>query len=204
MVYSEIVNAKCYLADQTPAGVVKSFKIRELEWQTIEIESLGKVTIYNPPIEVTKVFTGSMQFSSIETKIGAQAYNSSRGMNVWLKSNVDITPQNMFELENPYTVVTKVSLRLSGVATGTKLCDLAGHELEFRCHRLSQRVQDNFEDVFEIDVFANAVRNSTRSFGIGNPCEPAKRSLISSCSDWEKEPREWAPDTAPRIFFGTS
>ncbi|EFO32500.1 putative phage major tail tube protein [Roseibium sp. TrichSKD4] len=163
--YGQIVNAECYLEDNSLVGIVKEFKIPKIEWKTVDIETLGQVAVYKAPTRVMEALTGSMTFQFIEPEIAAQVYNPAKALRFQLHQYVDVNGPDGFDLENSYTLITLVSLRFFGAEFGgTKLGDLEEQETEFTCHRLLQRVHDSDKTLLEVDVFANTVRNSSGEF----------------------------------------
>lgn len=155
----QITNSEVYFEDKTLVGICSEFNIPEIEWGTVDHETLGQVAVFKAPSRPLQSLGGSMKWAFPEPELMEMAYNPTIVYPFMLHSKVDILGPDGFDSENSYTLVTLAALMFTKSAMGAaKLGDLMDEELDFTCMRLSQRVHDSNRQIFAVDVFANTVQ----------------------------------------------
>ncbi|WP_310620886.1 phage major tail tube protein [Flexibacterium corallicola] len=163
--YGLMTNAEVYLDDNSLVGIAKEFKMPKIEWKTQDIETLGQVAVYKAPTRTLEALEGSITFSHIVPEIAERSYDPTKSMTLQLHSFVDVNNEDGLDLENSYTLITIMTMRVfSTEFGGSKLGDLEEIETGFSCSRLVQRVHDSDKKLLEVDVFSNKARNSSGDF----------------------------------------
>lgn len=158
--FGQITNAEVYFEDKSLVGICKEFKLPKIEWNTVDIETLGQVAVFKAPARPLQALEGSMTWESIDPELSGMSYTPTKVWPFQLHSMVDVWgPDGLDEAES-YTLVTTVGLQfISSELGAAKLGDLQEQEVEFTCSRLTQRVHDSDKVIFTVDVFANRARN---------------------------------------------
>ncbi|SDR15533.1 phage major tail tube protein [Pseudovibrio sp. Tun.PSC04-5.I4] len=160
--FGQITNSDIYLGDNTLVGLAKSFKMPKIEWKTVDIETLGQVAVYKAPTRTLEALTGEITMSSVDPDIQEDFLNPTKTHTLQLHKYVDVNGPEGLDLERSYTLITVLQARFFGHDFGeSKNGDPEEMTHEMTISRLVQRVHDSNKPLFEVDVFASTVRNSS-------------------------------------------
>lgn len=156
--HGQITNSEVYFEDKTLVGICAEFNVPEIEWGTVDHETLGQVAVFKAPSRALQALEGSMKWQFPEPELLEMAYNPTIVYPFMLHSKVDILTEDGFTSDSSYTLVTTAAVMFTKAAMGaSKLGDLMDEELDFTCVRLSQRVHDSNRQIFAVDIFANTL-----------------------------------------------
>jgi hypothetical protein len=163
--YGSMTDAKIYHGDNSLVGIVKEFKISDIEWKTVDIETLGQVAVYKAPTRSLEALTGSLKLQALEPELVSGFYNPTIVHPLQIHHTVDLNSEVGFDRSKSFTLITLLQSRFfkSGFG-GISLGDEEDLEFEFSVQRLVQRVHDSDTTLLEVDVFANKAGNSSGDF----------------------------------------
>ncbi len=163
--YGSMTNANLYYGDNSLLGVVKEFKVSDIEWKTVDIETRGQVAVYKAPTRTLEALTGTLKLQAFEPELVQGFYNPTIVHPLQIHHNVDHNSEIGFDVEKSFTLITLMQARVfkSGFG-GISLGDEEELEFEFSLNRLVQRVHDSEETLLNVDVFANKAGNSSGAF----------------------------------------
>jgi len=163
--YGSVTNGDLYLEDNSLVGLVPEFKIPDIEWKTVEIETLGQVAVLKAPSRVLEALEGSMKIQAPEPELLGEVYNPTKTHRFQIHKHVDVNGPDGFDIERSFTLVTLVQLRFFKTGwAGQSLGENEDIEAECTISRLVQRVHDSDQVLLEVDVFSNYVGNSSGAF----------------------------------------
>ena len=158
--YGQITNAEAYFEDNTLVGIIKELDLPEIEWETVEHETLGQVAVFKAPARPLKALEGEMTFGFVEPTIAGMTYMPTKAFTFQLHHNVDVWDQNGLSMEESFKLVTVVRVLFhSSKLGGSKLGDLVDHKVKFTCNRFVQSVYQTGEELIGVDVMANRAWN---------------------------------------------
>ncbi len=160
--FGQITNSEIYLGDNTLVGLAKSFKMPKIEWKTVDIETLGQVAVYKAPTRTLEALTGELTMSSVDPELEEIFLDPTKTQTIQSHKYVDVNSADGADLERSYTLVTILQVRFFGHELGeSKNGDPEESTHEMSISRLVQRIHDSNKPLFEVDVFASSVRNSS-------------------------------------------
>ena len=151
-----------YLRDNNLVGIASEFNIPDIEWNRVDIETLGQVAVYKPPARPLQALDGSIKWLFAEPEIAGLINNPTKIHTFQVHSKADVWGPDGIDNEQSYTLVTICALLFHKTSfNAAKLGDLAGVESEFTCQRMSQRIHDSNEVLFSLDILANEVKDGS-------------------------------------------
>lgn len=160
--YGKHTNATVYLDDNSLVGICSELDLPDIEWKTIEHETLGQIAVLKRATRVLEAMEGSLTLDFLEPELAEKFYDPTRNQVLQLHEDVDISGPDGFDREKSFKLITVLTVQFfKAPARTAKLADNDGAKFEFTTSRLVQRVHDSDTVMLEVDVFANKVRNSS-------------------------------------------
>ena len=157
--HGQITNALTYMDDQELVGVMAECEFDDIEWNTVEHETLGQVVIFEAPARPLKPVTGTMKFSFIEPESRSITLNPTKAPLFQMHMDVDVWGNEGLDISQSYKLVTTCRPLFKTSKMGAmKLGDMVGFEAKFSTLRYTQFVYGEEGDpLIGVDVKANRV-----------------------------------------------
>lgn len=163
--YGKNTQSTVFKEDNSLIGILNSFKMPKIEWQTVDLGTLGQQVIFKSPTRVMNALEVSATWGMFEPEMTEDLFNPTKAHTFQMHRPFDVSGPDGFDAEKSFTLITLVTVQFYAFDDPTaKLGEEYEGEMEGTCSRMVHRIHDQDDVMFEADVFANTVRNSSGAF----------------------------------------
>lgn len=153
--HGQSTQARVYSEDNDLVGIVVEFDIPDVEFETVEHETLGSIAVFKAPSRPLQALEGSVKFQFPEPELMTHINNPTIARTYQVHKVVDVWGPDGLDVDKSYTLVVTVRLQFVKNALGTaKLGDNEMVEADFTCNRMRQTIHATGRQIMAVDVFA--------------------------------------------------